>query len=109
MRGKCAGRCCKPGIEGIDLCNECNLTLGKLEKRQSRFVNFYFHNLKGYDMHHILHCLAADDLDKEKLNVVPQNGEKFITFTWSPRTLPKEVIILISNGSRLRCVLRTLF
>ena len=75
-----------------DLCRDCNLALG-VSENADRHIPIIMHNLKGYDMHHILHCLAADDLDKEKLNVVPQNGEKFITFTWSPRTLPKEVMV----------------
>ena len=70
----------RTGAFRSDLCNECNLTLGKLEKRQSRFVNFYFHNLKGYDMHHIIQALASDDTEFERMSCIPQNNEKRALF-----------------------------
>ena len=39
-----------------------------------------FHNLKGYDSHHILRS-AIDIVDKEKIHVIPQSTEKFMTFS----------------------------
>ena len=80
----------RTGAFRSDLCNECNLTLGKLEKRQSRFVNFYFHNLKGYDMHHIIQALASDDTEFERMSCIPQNNEKLTTFSWRPLPCDKE-------------------
>eukprot|EP00966_Prymnesium_polylepis_P207842 4814317-Prymnesium_polylepis.1 len=67
-----------------DLCGQCNLNLGKLEKKQARFINFNFHNLKGYDMHHIIQALAQDDTEGERMRCVPSNSEKYTTFSWKP-------------------------
>ena len=39
-----------------------------------------FHNLKGYDAHHILRS-AVDIVGKEKIHVIPQSTEKFMTFS----------------------------
>jgi hypothetical protein len=73
-----------------DLCSKCNLDLGKIEKKQGRFINFYFHNLKGYDMHHIIQALAKDDVEFERLKCIPKNGEQYTTFSWKPLPCEKE-------------------
>ena len=39
------------------MCDRCNLRVGKQEQHD-RFIPVFFHNLKGYDMHHVLQCLA---------------------------------------------------
>ena len=70
------------------MCDRCNLRVGKQEQHD-RFIPVFFHNLKGYDMHHVLQCLAEGDLDGEQLSVIPQNGEKFTAFTWKPRPCSK--------------------
>ena len=71
------------------MCDRCNLRVGKQEQHD-RFIPVFFHNLKGYDMHHVLQCLAEGDLEGEQLSVIPQNGEKFTAFTWKPRPCTKE-------------------
>lgn len=73
-----------------DLCSKCNLDLGKIEKKQGRFINFYFHNLKGYDMHHIIQALAKDDVEFERIKCIPKNGEQYTTFSWKPLPCEKE-------------------
>ena len=46
----------------------------------NRYLPIFFHNLKGYDSHHILRA-AIDIVDKDKINVIPQSTEKFMTFS----------------------------
>lgn len=52
---------------------ECNLNY-KIPK----FVPIFFHNLSGYDSHLFIKQLA---LQKEKIEVIAQNKEKYISFT----------------------------
>ena len=46
----------------------------------NRYLPIFFHNLKGYDSHHILRA-ATDIVDKDKINAIPQSTEKFMTFS----------------------------
>ena len=46
----------------------------------NRYLPIFFHNLKGYDSHHILRA-AIDIVDKDKINAIPQSTEKFMTFS----------------------------
>ena len=55
--------------------NGCNLKL-----RKKKFIPVIFHNLKGYDSH--LFIRAFSKLE-EKIKCIPQNTEKFITFSLS--------------------------
>ena len=43
------------------MCDRCNLRVCKQEQHD-RFIPVFFHNLNGYDMHHVLQCLAEGDL-----------------------------------------------
>ena len=38
----------RTGKYRTDLCSECNLTMGKAEKKQGRFIPVYFHGLTPY-------------------------------------------------------------
>jgi hypothetical protein len=46
----------------------------------NRYLPVFFHNLKGYDSHHILRQ-AVDIMDKDKIHVIPQSTEKFMSFS----------------------------
>jgi hypothetical protein len=46
----------------------------------NRYLPVFFHNLRGYDSHHILRQ-AVDIVDKDKIHVIPQSTEKFISFS----------------------------
>ena len=82
---KCKDHSHQTGQYRMPLCEKCNLRLGIKEQQGNRFIPVFFHNLKGYDMTHVLAALAQDDLTQEKLNVIPQNGVKFTTFSWTPK------------------------
>lgn len=83
----------RTGKYRTDLCSECNLTMGKAEKKQGRFIPVYFHNLTGYDMHHIIKSLAKNDVEFETMTCIPKNSEKYTSFTWKPLPCPKEEYI----------------
>ena len=53
--------------------NECNLQL-----KLSHQIPIIFHNLKGYDTHHLM--LKIGEL-KKNINVIPNNMEKYISFS----------------------------
>ena len=81
---KCRYHSHQTGKYRMALCDRCNLNLGIKEQQGNKFIPIFFHNLKGYDMTHVLASLAQEDLTGEKLNVIPQNGVKFTTFSWTP-------------------------
>ena len=56
-------------------CNKCNLS-----RRVKPFLPIVFHNLKGYDMHHILKY-ALSKFPKWNCSVIPQTIEKFTALT----------------------------
>ena len=66
----------------MDLCTDCNLRIGKRES-MNRCMPVVFHNLEGYDAHHLIQEFAENDMSNNTLNVIPDNGEKFKTITWS--------------------------
>jgi len=53
-------------------CNKCNLS-----RKVRPALPIVFHNLKGYDMHHILKY-AINRFKEWNLTCIPQSGEKFI-------------------------------
>jgi hypothetical protein len=55
--------------------NKCNIL-----HYSNRYLPVFFHNLKGYDSHHMLRS-AVDIVDKEKIHVIPQSTEKFMSFS----------------------------
>ena len=58
-------------------CNDCNLA-----RRLPRlpFLPVVFHNLRGYDMHHILKH-AVSKFPSWSLNCIPQSTEQFLSLT----------------------------
>lgn len=57
------------------LCFECNL-----KRQEQRFIPVFIHNSSNYDSHFIIRKLGCDD---EKITVVPNSSEKYISFTKS--------------------------
>jgi hypothetical protein len=55
--------------------NRCNIL-----HFTNRYLPVFFHNLKGYDSHHILRQ-AVDIVEQHKIHVIPQSTEKFMTFS----------------------------
>ena len=80
----------RTGKYRTDLCVQCNLSVGKVEKKKARFIPVFFHNLTGYDMHHIIKALAKNDVEFESMTCIPKNSEKYTSFTWKPLPCPKE-------------------
>jgi hypothetical protein len=61
------------------LCNKCNQQM-----RYLKVLPIYAHNLKSYDAHFIIPALSkygCEDTPLVDLNCIPQNEEKFISFT----------------------------
>ena len=56
-------------------CNKCNMS-----RKIRPCLPVVFHNLRGYDLHHILKYALADFKDWE-LSVIPQSMEKFMTLS----------------------------
>jgi hypothetical protein len=55
--------------------NRCNIL-----HFTNRYLPVFFHNLKGYDSHHILRQ-AVDIVEQHKIHLNPQSTEKFMTFS----------------------------
>ena len=55
--------------------NKCNLNYSK-----PKSVPVFFHNLSGYDSHLFIRSLASPN-PKENIECIPNNEEKYITFT----------------------------
>ena len=60
--------------------NSCNL-----KYRKPKSVSVFFHNLSGYDSHLFIKKLGTPD-KKENIKCIPNNEEKYITFTKTIRT-----------------------
>lgn len=59
------------------LCNNCNL-----QNRKNKFIPVFFHNLKGYDSHHVLGAINSKSLPFMNVKVIPNNSEKYISFSF---------------------------
>jgi hypothetical protein len=55
--------------------NRCNIL-----HFSNRYLPVFFHILKGYDSHHILRS-AVDLVGNDKISVIPQSTEKFMSFS----------------------------
>ena len=55
--------------------NSCNL-----KYRKTKSISVFFHNLSGYDSHLFIKKLGTPD-KKENIKCIPNNEEKYITFT----------------------------
>ena len=60
--------------------NSCNLKYRKQKK-----ISVFFHNLSGYDSHLFIKNLGSSD-EKENIDCIPNNEEKYITFSKTIRT-----------------------
>jgi hypothetical protein len=89
----------RTGKYRTDLCTQCNISVGKAEKKKGRFIPVYFHNLTGYDMHHIIKALAKNDVEFENMTCIPKNSEKYTTFTWKPLPCSKEEFLDMKQRS----------
>ena len=58
-------------------CQGCNLNL----KRRD-FIPVVFHNLAGYDAHHIISAIGELVTDESELTAIPKTKEKYVSFTW---------------------------
>ncbi|CAP36217.2 Protein CBG18874 [Caenorhabditis briggsae] len=68
------------GLYRGPLCNACNLL-----KCRNNFIPVFFHNLKGYDSHHIISDEESSKLLKKKgveIKSISANIEKFISFSY---------------------------
>ena len=54
----------------------CNRNEGTANKKNYK-IPVFFHNLKGYDAHHIIRSIGEHTT---KINVIPQNYERYVTF-----------------------------
>jgi hypothetical protein len=101
-------------------CNDCNLQL-KTRRSQSAlnhaisdsfFIPVIAHNMKSYDLHHILKFMSKDMLQTadgktKQIEIIPSNSEKFIAmqigglrFIDSLQFLPASLENLVSNLSK---------
>lgn len=80
----------RTGKYRTDLCVQCNLSVGKAEKKKGRFIPVYFHGGTNYDYHHMIKSLAKNDVEFESMTCIPKNNEKYTSFTWKPLPCPKE-------------------
>ena len=60
--------------------NSCNL-----KYRKPNSVSVFFHNLSGYDSHLFIKKLGSPD-EKENIDCIPNNEEKYISFSKTIRT-----------------------
>jgi len=67
-------------------CTKCNMS----RRLKNQFIPVVMHNLRGYDMHHILRYAVAQ-FPKWRLDIIPQTSEKFLTLKCN-----------IPNGQQLR-------
>ena len=58
------------------LCNTCNLKL-----KTPNFVPCFLHNLSNYDAHFIVTYLANDDDNNNRISVIANTEEKYISFS----------------------------
>ena len=56
--------------------NKCNL-----KYRKPNSISVFFHNLAGYDSHLFIKKIGCSDNKKETLKCIPNNEEKYISFT----------------------------
>ena len=61
------------------LCNRCNLTFAS--NKNIFPISIVFHNLSGYDSHLIISELEKYAKNREKIQIIPRNSEKYISFT----------------------------
>ena len=83
-------------------CNQCNLS-----RKIRRFLPIVFHNLRGYDLHHILKY-AISDQSNWKLSCIPQTTEKFQALTVTINKIKDFTIKFLDSLQFLNSSLRNL-
>jgi hypothetical protein len=98
-------------------CNKCNLKLKQRQSQsalthdiqQSYHIPVIAHNMKSYDMHHILKYMTKDmlqaaDETTKRIHIIPSNSEKYISlqigglrFIDSLQFLPASLENLVAN------------
>ena len=72
------------------LHQDCNLKAGRNE--YERFIPVVFHNLRGYDAHHIM-CELAQDATPDEIDCIANSSEKYLSFTITkPESVPLRFI-----------------
>jgi hypothetical protein len=72
------------------LHQDCNFKAGRTE--YERVIPVVFHNLRGYDAHHILLELA-NDAEPDDIDCIANTSEKYLSFTIKkPQTVPLRFI-----------------
>ena len=72
---KVRDHCHLSGRYRFALCNRCNFTHGK----QQRKVFVFFHGLSNYDSHFVIQELHR--FKSDRLKVIPRTGEKYLSFS----------------------------
>ena len=50
------------------------------EEEKRYFIPITFHNLRGYDAHHIIRHLKHDPMYETSISVIPNNSERYVSF-----------------------------
>jgi hypothetical protein len=60
------------------LCDECNL------RKRKKYIEIpvFFHNLKGYDSHHIISTISDVLLEGDGIEIIAENYEKYKSISW---------------------------
>jgi hypothetical protein len=84
-------------------CNNCNLSF----RFRYKFPVF-FHNLKGYDSHHIIKQIGDYIKDNnDKLTCIPCNMEKYLSFSWNNINFVDSFQFMASSLDKLANNLKT--
>lgn len=69
----------------------------------------YFHNLKGYDSHHIIKNIGSiiKNQEKSKLGCIPCNNEKYLSFNWDNINFVDTMQFMASSLDALASNLKT--
>ncbi|XP_065178593.1 uncharacterized protein LOC135809222 [Sycon ciliatum] len=85
--------------------NHCNLNM-RIEPFKIK-IPVFFHNLKGYDSHHIISAIGRTSIDENytkrlgAINVIPINSEKYVTFGWRQFQFIDSLVFLNTSLDRL--------
>ena len=73
------------------LCENCNLQIN------NHFIEIpvFFHNLKGYDSHHIMKEICEVLEEKDRIDIISENYEKYKSISW---TISKNTKIVFKDS-----------
>ncbi len=75
---KCRDHCHATGQYIGAACQQCNL-----RRRKPRYLKIFMHNASKFDMHFIIQAIAQFPEEIKNVNVLPYNGENFITLKFN--------------------------